>query len=282
MDDVCFLIYTNERYLPIVDLTTKEFDRYFPENPLKRYIVSNNFSDYVFENNNSIFLNSKVEFDGMGNHFAQTMIKSLKKINEDYIIFFCDDYMLIDKPDLGRLNELLCIIKHENIDFFSFASMLPKNDWEIFNLKIKGLENRNFYNIPEYYQYQYSVQPCIWRKGALMEILKYNPSISIHQLDTSCIKNKEGFNREMNYEKSIWSPYKNGSQGYNFKCVCTDFKAYDELFDYEFFIFSYIEILRHGFFNFWQETNTKKFLQKFIEDREIKNNQHLNRFIPCI
>lgn len=55
MNDVCFLVYTNEKYLPIADLTTKEFDRYFPENPLKRYIVSNNFSDYIFENNNSIF-----------------------------------------------------------------------------------------------------------------------------------------------------------------------------------------------------------------------------------
>lgn len=280
MHDFCFLIYTNEKYLPIADLTTKEFDKFFPENPLKRYVVSNNFSDYAFENNNSIFINSKVHFDGMGNHFAQTMIKALGEINEDYIIFFCDDYMLIDKPNVGRLNELLNIIKNKNIDFFSFASMLPKDNWDVFDLKIKDLENRVFYNIPKNHQYYYSVQPCIWKKSSLLEILKHNPSISLHQLDTSCIKNKEGFFREMDYEKSIWKPYKGGSQGYDFKCICTDFKGYDELIDYEFFIFPYVELIRHGFFNFWQETNTKRFLQKFIEEKNIENDQYLNKFIP--
>lgn len=279
MDDFCFLIYTNEKYLPIADLTTKEFDKFFPENTLNRYVVSNNFSDYTFENNNSIFINAKVEFDGMGDHFAQTMIKSLDQINEEYIIFFCDDYMLIDKPNIERFNELLSIIKNKNIDFFSFASMLPRDDWGVFDLGIKELGDRKFYNIPEVHQYHYSVQPCIWKKTALQEILKYNPSMSLHRLDTSCIKNKEGFHREMDYEKSIWKLYQFGSQGYDFKCICTDFKGYDELIDYDFFIFPYVELIRHGFFNFWQETNTKRFLQKFIEEKNIKENIYLNKFI---
>ena len=28
MNDVCFLVYTNEKYLPIADLTTNEHDRF--------------------------------------------------------------------------------------------------------------------------------------------------------------------------------------------------------------------------------------------------------------
>lgn len=280
MQDFCFLIYTNEKYQPIADLTMGEFNRHFPDNQIKRYIVSNRFVDYQFSTTNATFLDCDINFDGMGNHFGQTMIKALEKIEEEYVIFFCDDYMLIDRPDVERLKKLADFIKTKNIDFISFSSMLPKPNWEIFDMKFEDLPERNFYLIPENYQYLYSVQPCIWKKSSLQEILKYNPTMSLHDLDTTNIKNREGIHRQMHYESATWLPYTQGSQNYGLKCVCTDFKGYDELFEFEFFIFPYIEIIRHGFFNFWQETNTKRFIEKFIEEKDIKNNQQLKKFIP--
>lgn len=280
MDNFCFLIYTNETYQPIADLTMGEFNRYFPENKIKKYLVSNKFGGYDFENKNVIFLDCNVTYDCNGRHFAKTMTKALSEIDEEYIIFFCDDYMLVDKPNIERLKILCDVIQKDNIDFFSFASMHPREDWIKYDLKFEDLPYRNFYNIPDNYMYLYSVQPCIWKKSSLQEILKYNDNISLHDLDTTNIKNREGYGRNMNYQTSIWFPYEEGSQNYGFKVVCTDYKDFNELFEYDFFIFPYVEIMRHGFFNFWQETNTKRFFKKFIEEKNLDKNEFLNKFIP--
>ena len=50
LNNTCILVYTNESYQPIADLSIGEFDRFFPENPIKRYVVSNSFKEYEFKN----------------------------------------------------------------------------------------------------------------------------------------------------------------------------------------------------------------------------------------
>lgn len=279
MNEFCFIVYTNEKYLPIADLTMGEFDKYFSNNPFKKYLISNKFTDYNFINKKAIFMSSDIPFDGIGGQFASVMVDILNKIEEEYIIFFCDDYLLIGEPNLQGLIETFDLIKENGIDFLSFASMRPRPNWEKFDKTIPSNPSRNFYWIPNSYLYNFSVQPCIWKKTALLEILKYNPGLSLHRLDTTNIRNREGYIREMNYSNGEWFPYPKGSQSYGFKCLCTDYLGYDELEKYEYFIFPYIEIMRHGFFNMHQETNTKRFLEKFIEERNLKSNELINKFI---
>jgi hypothetical protein len=281
MKNFCFLFYSNETYLPILDLTLGEFNYYFNNNPFKKYVVSNKFTDYIFTNKNATFLNSNVDFEGQGRHFSQTMEKALSLIDEEYIIFFCDDYMLIDSPNLNNLIEICRLVEEHKIDYFTFGSTLPKKDWVEFNFESEILpQGRKFFLMPDNFHYLYSVQPCIWKKQALLEILKYNPTLSLHDLDTANLKNRQGYNREMDYLTSLWKKYPFGEQSYGFKTVCTDFKAYDELENFEFLVFPYIEIIRHGFFNITSLTNTYKFLNKFIEDRKIKDNPFFKKYIP--
>lgn len=275
----CFLVYTNENYLPIADLTIGEFDRFFPENTLNRYVVSNSFKDYEFENKNAIFINTETKFDGSGAHFGSTMTSALNNIKEDYILFFCDDYLLIDKPNINYLVELMDIIVRDNIDFFSFSSNRPKPTWEKYQINSDKLPNREFYYMPENFHYLYSVQPCIWKKSSLLEILKHNPELSVHALDTANIINREGYRRVFDPLTDLWNPYPHGTKGYGFKCISTDYEAYDEISKFEYFIFPYVEIIRHGFFNLSYETNTKKFLLNLIEERKINKNNHLKKFI---
>ena len=275
----CFFIYTNEKYLPIADLTMGEFDIHFPENLLKRYLVSNRIIDYDFTNKNAIFLDCNVAHDSGGRQFADTMITALNVIPEEYIIFFCDDYMLINKPNIQRLEILLDLVVSHNIDFFSFASNHPNPSWKKYDLNFPDLSNRNFYEIPDYYKYHYSVQPCVWKKSSLLEILKYNPKMSLHDLDTTNIKNREGYLRDVDDSNGGYKLYPSGSQNYGFKDITTDFKDYNELNQYESFIFPYVELIRWGFFNMWHNTNTKRFIEKMIEDKDLKNHQHLKKFI---
>lgn len=277
--DTCILLYTNQEYLPLADLTTTEFDKFFPENPIKRYVVSNSFDGYEFKNKNSFFIDTNTHFCHLGGHFGRTMLSALNNIEEEFIIFFCDDYLLIDKPYLENLDKLMHIIREDGIDFFTFASTRPMVDWIKYPIFFENLPNRNFYVIPENYHYLHSVQPCIWKKSSLLELLSYNQDISLHALDTTHIKNKHGFTRFFYPLTSTWGPFPENTGGYDFKCVCTDFEAYDDVFDYKYFIFPYVEIIRHGKFNMWYETHTKRFLQKFIEERKIYEDINLKKFI---
>lgn len=279
-NNFCFFIYTNEKYQCIADLTMGEFDKFVPENPLKRYVVSNKFKDYEFKSKNAIFIDCNEEFNGSGNHFGQTMIKALNQINEKYIIFFCDDYMLIDQPKMDVLGELMKKIEEQNINFFSFASMYPKQDWKKYDLNFEAISGRTFYEISNDCQHLYSVQPCIWDKESLLEILKYNPHMSLHDLDTTNIKNREGLMRTMNVEKGRWNPYPSGSQDYGLKNICTDYLGYDEYHNgFDYFVFPYVEIIRWGFFNMFEKTNTKRFLEKFFVEKNIPNDENLKNFI---
>lgn len=279
-NNFCFLIYTNEKYLPIADLTMSEFDNFYKKNYLKKYLVSNKFTDYKFKNNNAIHIDCDIKFDANGAHFSQTLIKALEKINEKYIIFFCDDYMLIDEPKHNVLEELMSVIEDQNIDFFTFCSTNPQKSWEKYSLDLKSNDNRFFYNIPEDYQYLYNVQPCVWKKESLLEILTHNPDISLHDLDTTNIKNKEGFARTFNLDLAKWNSYPSGSQNYNLKNICTDYRSFNDYDNkYDFFIFPYVEIIRWGSFNTIQETKSKEFLKKFILERNIEENEHLKKFL---
>jgi hypothetical protein len=279
MKNICFLFYTNEQYLPILDITNKEFDKFFPENNIKKIVVSNKFSDYEFSHTNFEKIDTQVPFDGMGNHFEKVMTKALNSITEEYIIFFCDDYMLIDKPNIEKLNNLVEFIQKNQVDYFTFASVNPKQDWKTYSLPDYISDNHTFYQIPYNYQYHYSVQPCIWKKSSLLEILKHNTDLSLHGLDTTNIKNRQGYRREMNYETSIWKDYENGEQSYGFNCVATDYRAFDETENYDFFIFPYVEIIRHGHFNMQYETNTKRFLQNFIIENKLNTNKNYTKFL---
>ena len=275
----CFFIYTNEKYLPIADLTMGEFDVHYPDSTLKRYLVSNRIVDYTFQTTNAAFIDCNVPHDGSGRQFADTMLVGLNSIPEEYIIFFCDDYMLIDRPNVERLSTLLNLIEEQQIDFFSFASNHPKPDWEKYDLNFPNLNGKNFYKISDSYHYHYSVQPCIWKKSSLLELLKYNPKISLHDLDTTNIKNREGAVRPINKDGNLWEPYPYGGQNFGFKDITTDYLDYNESNPYDFFIFPYVELIRYGVFNLWHKTNSQRFILDMIEKKNLRNHEHLKKFI---
>jgi hypothetical protein len=256
-----------------------EFDRFNGELPLKRYMVSNKIVNFEFKSQNTTFIDCNIQFDGTGKHFSKTMIDALSKINEEYIIFFCDDYLSIGKTKWNILSELIELVETEGIDFISFSYMPQSKQWNKFNASLPSLPDKNLYFIPDNYMYLYSVQPCIWKKSSLLDVLTNNPEISLHDFDTTNIKNREGFTRTMDVKTSTWNPYPNGSQSYGFKCLCTDYSGFDEQINYDWFIFPYVEIIRHGFFNMWHETNTKRFLEKYIIEKDIDNNEYIKKFV---
>jgi hypothetical protein len=257
-----------------------EFDKHNPNFPIKRYLVSNRIPNFDFKVNDTTFIDCEVPFDSMGKHFSQTLLKSLPKIDEEYIILFCDDYFCLGEAKLNVLNDLLKMMETEKVDFISFSFMPQSRQWEKFHHKLPSLPDETLYYTPNNYMYLYSVQPCIWKKSSLLDVLSHNPDISLHHFDTTNIKNREGYSRTMDVHTSTWNDYPGGSQNYGFTCLSTDFSGFDEQENYNrYFVFPYVEIMRHGFFNMWHETNTKRFLEKYIVEKRIDLDENLKKFI---
>lgn len=282
-----FVMYTNQNYIPIAKLSLNAFFKNCGDQQIKKYLVSNSFPEqtkHLVENLDINLFDSNVPFSDAGNHYGKTILNLLETIETDYIMLFLDDYTIIKPIKWDNIKKLLEIMVDEKIDYFSFMSY--DFDWPEVNVDYPkyGLENQKLMVFDSSYFYMYSVQPSIWKKDALKEILECNQNISLHGMDISNIINKKGKLRD--------TPIENFYQDkqfydYEFKNVCLKKNslnsnyAFDEHNgdgDYLFFLYS--EIIRWGKFNLKTHHNNKMFLEKlFDEFSEIKNDPNYQKFI---
>ena len=226
IDNLSVLVNTNSRMLPLLHI----FETYWNRNAKysgKPYIMSDSFEGYN-KTENFVYIESGEPFCGNGSHFRNTALKALKEIDSEYILFLCDDYILLD-IDWKRIDALVKHMKCHDIDMCSFAS----NQDEYMNEATHespdlGVTKDWIYDTPESFQYRFSVQACIWNKQTLYDVINLNENINLHLLDTSVVPNKP---------KDI-------------KVICTN-KKFNDMFpgwnpsDY---ILHYIEIIRWGWF----------------------------------
>ena len=122
----------------------------------------------------------------------------------------------------------------------------------------------------------FSVQPCIWKRESLIDILKHNIGVQVHEFDTTSIKNKKG-QRRHSHNYAFWStPDDFWDYGYNFACFkrtdLTKNYAFDERpLHGDYLLFLYAEIIREGKFNLNTHHNNKAFLETFLLENNISN-----------
>jgi len=279
--NISSIIFTNEKYINIFNITLPRFKKYLKDITKNIYVVTNKFNKNTSINFEEInVIDANVNFSASGNHFAQSMLKALRNINTEYILFFCDDYMINSKININNFYSILNIIKSYNCDFFSFASLnycdhiileWPKIETHLNKFQMSG---GTLYKIPNSYRHLYSVQPCIWKKQSFIELLEYNPELSISSLDNTNIKNKKGYYRNLNYETNYYDETDITSLDYNFTNLIINYPPLsynidDRPIGSNYLVFDYGEIIRHGRF-IETETNSKKILMEFL-----KNNQDL-------
>lgn len=273
MNTIEAVVFTNEKYFNILYVTLPKLvqNLNIPINVVTNKLLENNFEKVNF-------IETNIEFSQQGSHFRDSMIKSLIKINSEYILFFCDDYMMNSPVNYENFESVMKIIKSYNCDFFSFSSLnycdhiISKWNKIETNLSKFGIGGGVLYEIPDNYRHLYSVQPCIWKKTSLLELLDYNEELSISSLDNTNIKNKKGFFRHLNYETNYYEDTESTSLDYGFKNLTINYPPFtynidDRPIGSEYFVFDYGEILRHGKV-VESETNSKKILMKFLDENE--------------
>jgi hypothetical protein len=261
------VVYTNETNLPILELFLKYFFKHNPNFIYPIYVVSNNLTKTELPYQDKVtYLSGNVEWNSQGKHFSQTLFNVLPQIKEEYIFYFCEDYILTNPIHVSALENLLKLMQDENVDMFSFASSYPINHkWPLLDVECSkySFEPNTFYSTDNQYKHAYSVQPCVWRKSSLQQLLIDNPEASLHDMDNSVLNNKD-----------------------NYKIICTNYKIYDGCCPPEYFIIGYVEIIRHGVFlmalnghDYIENTFQDIFLKQLIKENDIRNKPEYDKYI---
>ena len=170
------------------------------------------------------------------------------------------------------------LIKCENIDYFGFddiGGILKLSDFEKLNSSCESNIKDELYLRHKDYQYLFSVQPCIWKRKSLIELLESHENISLHDLDET-------------------KPYIRES-GLKFKSTMSGLRS---CFDYAFnidlqkrpddyYIIAYTEIVRHGCFNIPENGKpvspndySVRFTYNLIEEEDLGSKKEFRHLLP--
>ena len=269
LDNLRFVFFTNENNVHLLKLTLKYFFKHTRLENIKVSVISNNYkkNQKLPFKNKVEYLNGNVLFSETGHHFGQSLKNTLPNIKEDYIFLFCDDYFFIDNTKINDLEKLMGFIVKENVDYFGFDDIARQEiySWKRYEGNNFPFSNKNLYYRDNDYRYLYSVQPSIWKKESLLEIVnKFD--ISLHNLDETLPIIK---------------------QNNTFKCFSTNFSShfsYDELKDY--FIIAYLEVVRHGVFQHTGNNSSLspdypcvKFISKLIKEEKLKSRKEFEKLL---
>lgn len=261
------VVYTNETNLPILKLFLKYLFKHNSNIRIPIYAVANKFTKSDLPYSDKVtYLSANVEWSSTGAHFASTLNNVLPQIKEDYIFYFCEDYIMTNPINTGALNALTKLIDDERIDMFSFASMYAARfGWTVMDIDYTGYGfNPNIFHYTDIeYKHAFSVQPCIWKKSSLHKLVQENPNMSLHDMDNSILEGKNQYN-----------------------LACTDFKIYDGAYDPEYFIIGYKEIIRHGVFlsnkngqHMSDDNHAEVFIRKLIKENNLHNDPDYDKYI---
>jgi len=277
MEDLNVIVYTNETYFNITYITIPQLKKNLPN--VKINLVSNKFPNEFEKFDYVNYIETNVPFVGDGSHFRDSMLNALVEIDCEYFFFICDDYIFRGHTKMDKFNQLIPIMKESNIHFLTLAtqkhmgSVIDK--WKLIDCDVTkyGFPKNCFHEMPDNYLYLFSVQPCIWKKTSLIEILNYNPNLSLHALDTTNIKNKKGEMRERNPLTVFYFPKEN-FYDYDSKNVCMyldpiSFAADERFSGEDYLIIDYCEVIRHGKL-IEPQTISKNFFLELL-DNEYKN-----------
>jgi hypothetical protein len=278
VNDLRFVFYTNENNIHFIELTLTYFYKNINVGLPKVTVISNKlppdglpFFDKVE------YMSGNVEYDPAGKHFGQTLINTLPTIPEPYIFFFCDDYFLIEQTKTEHLSNLLNFIQKYNIDYFGFddAPTWDVNTFDEFDGSLDDYPDVKLLRRNNQYRYLFSVQPTIWNKQSMLNLLATHPHMSLHNLDETIQEIKDTNKLVCLYNTGrSWFSHNDEAFG------ITDIKAYD------YFIIAYIELVRHGVFfapenGFGLSENYTgvKFIYKLIDEFDLKNKPKFKKLL---
>lgn len=284
LSDFALVIFTNEKYSNLLELTIPYINKAFKDIDIKKYVVSNKLTESIDVEGIDEFekITSDVNFCEKGSHYSKTMKHLIENISEKYILFLCDDYLVKSEIKKDVFYGIISFIYENNIDYFYLGTQKHmekyRNETSVIDTDYKSynLPKGCLYNMDKDERHLYSVQPCFWNTESLLQILKNNENLSLHGMDNTEIKDKKGNKRVLDNTKNYMFYKHNDSYDYyNFKNVTyhhpiLTYHVDEKPLNSDYLMIDYIEIVRHGkFIN--SEVNSKIIFNDILYSDEMKH-----------
>ena len=142
------------------------------------------FWDNHFYLVNAEQMNQKLEYQLTGKCFyyddeisyPQRILNILSNIDSEYIVLDHEDMFLYKKANIDKINRSLELIVNKELDSIRFIKNI--------NAKYTPIkENGSVEKISSNSEWIFSIQPSVWRKEALKNILKKNLNVNIWELE---------------------------------------------------------------------------------------------------
>lgn len=277
MDNLLFVFWTTNKNVQLMEITLDYFFKHNHVDKNKVVVMGNDFSKNkkLPYSDKVKYLSAGIEYDIVGKHFGNSLAKLLPDIKEDYIFFCTDDYIFIRDTKANDFKTLMDFIEKENIKYFGFDEFMY---YDLHYKRYAGKQPDIFENElmirNKHTRHLFSVQPCIWHRKSLLNIVESNPGLSLHDIDETIeeIKNNtdiEAFCTNLNS---------------HFTLSTDDYT--DDSFKY--FVIAYIEIVRHGVFFHphngqhlpgYEKTIIFEVLNEIIRDYDLNNREEFKRHI---
>ena len=165
--DLTILILSSDHYQPIIKVWEKYFTKHWSDCPYEIVSVCN-YKHY--ESSNIRFVTTNIEPKDDASHFKPMLLKALETINTKYILYMCEDQIIVKDVINDNFKQTLSYMKLNDITKVRCLSM-PEPD---LNLTIEEgiFNNDNFGFIDEENEYRNSLQAAIWNKERFIELLK--------------------------------------------------------------------------------------------------------------
>jgi len=125
-----------------------------------------NYGEYFGELSTGSYVSLDTKQTGGSNSWSKYLIQYLSTLDDEYIIFGLDDYLLSNRIDLDSYQDLLCYIKDDYSIAAAKLGISPSyrtSDYEILDDHVYVLKKEA--------NYCATTQLCIWRRQFLLDVL---------------------------------------------------------------------------------------------------------------
>ncbi len=175
IQEIDWITHTHTDYYDVCSIYNSEMPHNLWGNDFwkNHYYLIN--SDYK-KNKNKFKLSGRFFYYENSISYPIRLINILTNLNSEIIVLDHEDMILYNKANLTRINEAINLITENHLDSVRFI----KNINAKYN-KIPGFNYIELINSKS--EWIFSIQPSIWKKEALISILKENLNVNMWQLE---------------------------------------------------------------------------------------------------
>tara|TARA_A100001515_G_scaffold143525_1_gene144870 strand:+ start:3080 stop:3793 length:714 start_codon:yes stop_codon:yes gene_type:complete len=162
-----YVFYSHYDYSDIWPLMFGQSKKYL--NDKKKYFITNKINDKLSDDWNVIYYDENMSYQ-------ERVYNSLKRINEEIIIFHHEDMFLLNEPNWNVMKRLINSVNEDKVDLIKLIKASYNENTHI-------AKQKNLFHNP--HNLLFSIQPTVIKKDKLIKIYKYTKGQNIWEFENN-------------------------------------------------------------------------------------------------